>query len=88
MLGNAKEKIMGKIAGTIVERPRLTILLASLTAMIAAPTASVAQGTDYPRERITFIVGFAAGGFADTIGRWIAARLPDFAAAQVLERDV
>ncbi len=49
---------MGKIAGTIVERPRLTILLASLTAMIAAPTASVAQGTDYPKQRITFIVGF------------------------------
>jgi hypothetical protein len=54
MLGNAKEKIMGKIAGKIVERPRLTILLASLTAMIAAPTASMAQGTDYPKERITF----------------------------------
>ena len=75
MLGNAMGKIAGKIVGKFVERPRLTILLASLAAMIAAPTASMAQGTDYPNQRITFIVGFAAGGFADTIGRWVAARL-------------
>jgi tripartite-type tricarboxylate transporter receptor subunit TctC len=75
MLGNAMGRIMGKIMGKIVERPRLPILVASLAAMIAAPTSSMAQVTDYPKERITFIVGFAAGGFADTIGRWIAARL-------------
>src|SRR5215467_924290 len=69
--GNA----MARIAGKIVKLSRLTILAASLAAMIAVPTASRAQGTEYPKERITFIVGFAAGGFADTIGRWIAARL-------------
>ncbi len=39
------------------------------------PTASKAQSGAYPNQRITFIVGFAAGGFADTIGRWVAARL-------------
>jgi tripartite-type tricarboxylate transporter receptor subunit TctC len=60
---------MGKIVGKIVERPRLTILVVSLATMIAAPAASMAQSTDYPNERITFIVGFAAGGFVDTIGR-------------------
>jgi tripartite-type tricarboxylate transporter receptor subunit TctC len=47
----------------------------AIAAMIAVPTASRAQGTDYPNQRIVFVVGFAAGGFADTIGRWVAARL-------------
>ena len=58
-----------------VEPPTLMIVMAGLAAMIAAPTASRAQGTDYPNQRISFIVGFAAGGFADTIGRWVAIRL-------------
>jgi tripartite-type tricarboxylate transporter receptor subunit TctC len=44
-------------------------------AMIAVPTASRAQGTNYPNQRIEFVVGFAAGGFADSIGRWVATRL-------------
>ena len=44
-------------------------------AVIAAPTAGRAQSTDYPNQRISFIVGFAVGGFADTIARWVAIRL-------------
>jgi tripartite-type tricarboxylate transporter receptor subunit TctC len=51
------------------------ILLAGLAALIATSTAGRAQGTDYPNQRITFVVGFAAGGFADSIGRWVAVRL-------------
>ena len=59
----------------IVQPSAALVLAASLAAMLVAPTASMAQGTAYPNQRITFIVGFAAGGFADTIGRWVAARL-------------
>ena len=58
----------------IVETPAVMVLVVSL-AVIAVPTACRAQSTDYPNQRISFIVGFAAGGFADTIGRWVAARL-------------
>jgi tripartite-type tricarboxylate transporter receptor subunit TctC len=47
----------------------------AVAAMIAVPTASRAQGTNYPNQRIEFVVGFAAGGFADSIGRWVATRL-------------
>ena len=47
----------------------------SLAAAVAAPTVATAQGAPYPNQRINFIVGFAAGGFADTIARWVAARL-------------
>jgi tripartite-type tricarboxylate transporter receptor subunit TctC len=51
------------------------ILIISLVAMVAVPATVRAQGTDYPNQRINFIVGFAAGGFADTIGRWVATKL-------------
>ncbi|MCC6890442.1 MAG: tripartite tricarboxylate transporter substrate binding protein [Hyphomicrobiales bacterium] len=44
-------------------------------ALLIAATPARAQGADYPNQRITFIVGFAAGGFADTIGRMVAGRL-------------
>lgn len=59
----------------VIGAQRAAVLLTSLAAMLAAPAVSNAQSTDYPNQRITFIVGFAAGGFADTIGRWVAARL-------------
>src|SRR5262245_40624188 len=51
------------------------VLAAGLAIMAATPTTGVAQTADYPRQRVNFIVGFAAGGFADTIARWVAARL-------------
>ena len=43
--------------------------------LVAGPTRGNAESAAYPNQRINFIVGFAAGGFADTIGRWVAARL-------------
>jgi tripartite-type tricarboxylate transporter receptor subunit TctC len=58
---------------TIVRRPTWSALVTGLAILVASPTSSTAQ--DYPNQRINFIVGFAAGGFADTIGRWVAARL-------------
>ena len=51
----------------------LQVLVA--TSLVAGSTAGNAQGAPYPNQRISFFVGFAAGGFADTIGRIVAARL-------------
>ena len=52
-----------------------TVLLAGLAAALVQPTAAFAQSGSFPSQRITFVVGFAAGGFADTIGRMVASRL-------------
>ena len=48
----------------------------NIVAVIAAACATVACATgagaqDYPNRRITFMVGFAAGGFADSVARII-----------------
>ena len=61
----------------IVQASKAMALIAGLGAAIAAPAASSAQSTDYPSQRISLVVGFAVGGFADTIGRWIATRLEE-----------
>jgi len=58
-----------------LKRHPLLVLAIGLTAMTASLTVAKAQNTNYPSQRISFVVGFAAGGFADTIGRWVAARL-------------
>jgi tripartite-type tricarboxylate transporter receptor subunit TctC len=59
----------------ITQSLKAMVLMASIGAAIAAPTAGRAQGTDYPGQRVSLIVGFAVGGFADTMARWIATRL-------------
>jgi tripartite-type tricarboxylate transporter receptor subunit TctC len=46
-----------------------------LAAAIAISAGAQAQSAEYPSQRITFVVGFAAGGFADTMARWVATRL-------------
>ena len=58
-----------------VRRLTAIVLAAGLVAAIAAPTAGHAQATDFPNQRISFVVGFAVGGFADTMARWFATRL-------------
>jgi len=40
-------------------------------AALAAGLATSAGATDYPTNRITFVVGFSAGGFADSVARII-----------------
>jgi tripartite-type tricarboxylate transporter receptor subunit TctC len=60
---------------TAIERRATWVLIASLALLVAAPAAGHAQGTDYPNKRVNFIVGFAAGGFADSTARWVAARM-------------
>lgn len=53
------------------------VLVAGLALTIAALGAPRAQAQDYPNQRISFIVGFAAGGFADTTARWVSTRLAE-----------
>jgi tripartite-type tricarboxylate transporter receptor subunit TctC len=57
----------------IVKQSILPVLAAGL--MLTCPTRGNAETAAYPNQRINFFVGFAAGGFADTIGRWVATRL-------------
>ena len=59
----------------VTQSSKAMVLLAGIGAAIAAPTTCHAQGTDYPNQRVSLIVGFAVGGFADTMARWIATRL-------------
>ncbi|MGH9696987.1 MAG: Bug family tripartite tricarboxylate transporter substrate binding protein [Bryobacteraceae bacterium] len=52
---------------------KVRALIASVGASaLVLPFASGAGAKDYPEKRITFIVGFAAGGFADSVARIIA----------------
>lgn len=41
----------------------------AIGSFLAVALATAAQAQTYPSQRITFIVGFAAGGFADTVAR-------------------
>ena len=44
----------------------------------ALQTPAFAQAPDaWPKQRVSFVVGFAAGGFADTVGRIIANKLAE-----------
>lgn len=49
--------------------------------MVAALAAGVggvqAQGAQYPSKKITIVVGFTAGGFADTLARFVGQKLGD-----------
>jgi tripartite-type tricarboxylate transporter receptor subunit TctC len=53
---------------------RLATVAASL--LILSPSLARAQET-WPNKRIAFVVGFAAGGFADTVGRIIAGKVSE-----------
>jgi tripartite-type tricarboxylate transporter receptor subunit TctC len=52
--------------------------LAALSIVIMGSFAAHAQdGAKYPAKRINLVVGFAAGGFADTIARTVAQKLQE-----------
>ncbi|MBX9773943.1 MAG: tripartite tricarboxylate transporter substrate binding protein [Xanthobacteraceae bacterium] len=57
----------------IAKQSILPLSIAAL--LVAGPTRGSAESAAFPNQRINFFVGFAAGGFADTIGRIVAARL-------------
>src|SRR5262245_39227251 len=57
-------------------RPRcLSRAVAVLLLLIASAAQSWAQSSTYPSQRITIMVGFAAGGSVDTVARFVAERL-------------
>jgi tripartite-type tricarboxylate transporter receptor subunit TctC len=59
-------------------RPIARSGLAALSLLLAGTAAVHAQGTaPYPSKRINLIVGFAAGGFADTLARSVGQKLQD-----------
>jgi tripartite-type tricarboxylate transporter receptor subunit TctC len=55
---------------------RRAALLAAAAAVMLSGTIPVrAQDTKYPVKKVDFIVAFAAGGFADTLARFVAQKL-------------
>ena len=48
-----------------------------LTAVMLAPGLPVAHADSYPQSKITIVVAFAPGGFADTMARLVAQGLSD-----------
>src|SRR5262245_20318765 len=50
---------------------RVRTIAAVAAAAVAVACATSAGAQTYPSQRITFVVGFAAGGFADTVARII-----------------
>lgn len=49
--------------------------MVAAVAMLAGTNATHAQEAKYPAKKIDFIVAFAAGGFADTLARFVAQKL-------------
>jgi tripartite-type tricarboxylate transporter receptor subunit TctC len=58
-------------------RRRVKYLIAVLAALTVWPTAEAAHADSYPQNKITIIVAFAPGGFADTMARLVAQGLSD-----------
>ena len=66
---------------THVSRYRALSVLSAALSLVSAP--GFAQ-TDYPNKHIRMIVGFAAGGISDVLGRAIAARMSPLIGQQVI----
>jgi tripartite-type tricarboxylate transporter receptor subunit TctC len=67
-------------AGARARAPRwrnLGLAIAATVALLPGllPSPAEAQGADYPARKVTFIVGFAAGGGVDTMARIVAQEL-------------
>jgi tripartite-type tricarboxylate transporter receptor subunit TctC len=52
-------------------------MLAMLTASVAGAASAQAQAPQYPNKKMTIVVGFTAGGFADTLARFIGQKLSE-----------
>jgi tripartite-type tricarboxylate transporter receptor subunit TctC len=62
---------MNLLTGSALRRCVMTALAIALTSTVAAQ----AQQGAYPNRKITLVVGFAAGGFADTLARSVGQKL-------------
>src|SRR5580704_1771386 len=62
---------------TVLRRDVLLSLAAALAGLSHSPSPAAAQAADYPARKVTFVVGFAAGGGADTMARIVAQALTE-----------
>jgi tripartite-type tricarboxylate transporter receptor subunit TctC len=60
-------------------RRRFRLALAACVAVLTSqsPSPALAQAADYPARKVTFVVGFAAGGGVDTMARIVAQGLAE-----------
>jgi tripartite-type tricarboxylate transporter receptor subunit TctC len=71
-----KRRNEAKLSDSREERTvRISRHVSLSVALAAALAAGAAWAQDYPSERITFIVGFNAGGYADSVSRIVAEHL-------------
>jgi tripartite-type tricarboxylate transporter receptor subunit TctC len=56
-------------------RARAALALSAAAILFGAATQAQAQDAKYPSKKVDFIVAFAAGGFADTLARFVAQKL-------------
>ncbi len=54
-----------------------TLTVAFAVAILIGASTAQAQDVKYPAKRINFVVAFAAGGFADTMARFVAQKLSE-----------
>jgi tripartite-type tricarboxylate transporter receptor subunit TctC len=50
-------------------------LIATIISFVAASCSPAFAQVDYPKQRVSILIGFSAGGFADTVARIVGARL-------------
>ena len=63
---------------------RRSLLVGSVAAALAAPNLVAAQGTDWPKGPIKFVVPFPPGGSTDPVARLIQARLAETVGWQII----
>ncbi|MDB5651029.1 MAG: Tat pathway signal sequence domain protein 13, partial [Hyphomicrobiales bacterium] len=52
-------------------------LTAAMVCMLAASCGLASAQVDYPKQRVNILIGFPAGGFADTVARIVGGRLSE-----------
>ncbi|HEY2612879.1 MAG TPA: tripartite tricarboxylate transporter substrate-binding protein, partial [Reyranella sp.] len=63
---------------------RRSLLVGGVAATLAAPNLVAAQGTDWPKGPIKFVVPFPPGGSTDPVARLIQARLLETVGWQII----
>ena len=63
---------------------RRSLLVGSVAAALAAPNLVAAQGTDWPKGPIKFVVPFPPGGSTDPVARLIQSRLAETVGWQII----
>src|SRR4051812_50209535 len=56
-------------------RARAALALSAAAILFGVATQAQAQDAKYPAKKVDFVVAFAAGGFADTLARFVAQKL-------------